>query len=55
MHSFKVPTMQPFDIAKQVVFTKDSTLAVGESDNGHVHVFLDWPRSGLVQVWAPFG
>ena len=37
-HSFKVPT-QPFAIAKQVVFAEESTLAVGGSDNGLVHVF----------------
>ena len=39
MHLFKVPTMQLFAIAKQVVLTEDSTLAVGGSDNGHIHVF----------------
>ena len=39
MHSFKVPKMQPFAIAKQVVFIEDLTLAVGGSDNGHIHVF----------------
>ena len=31
--------MQLFAIAKQVVFPEDLTLAVGGSDNGHIHVF----------------
>ena len=38
-HLFKVPTTQLFAIAKQVVFAEDLTIAVGGSDNGHVHVF----------------